>query len=867
MTKLVFSRGARSIKVYPAHDYEIARRAIRTSFNDLKEVFPGLVSSPTARMKRFFNGRKGENAPPPPDEHDDETSRAKTRGNSVISESSSIDEFKPIFNEGSSTSAPSFSFKNDPSLNLNPSILNSKTSPSVFTKDSEFSKSVFSHSKHTFSTKQSSYMSNQSNKKSSSAPNFRDYDYGQPLQILDIAEESKEVTNPQESILDKLHEIYQDISYILNQFNTSSINLTTAVINTIECLKKFLSYMGDLSANIESDSQLSWNFSTYNNTDLRKIMKIYLNYYDNLLNDDVYIKLKLLLLKNFNDFAKLLNSNYSNICLNSQSVIKPQNYAIGINQGESLPNEDSLTKIIDRIASTPISIKDQNGSFIAPIVRGISKELNILCLYFGYPNPNEYHTNLTKSLHDLYDDIHVLVVKNRIELASASTSTSIYNTPHQSPIPPSSIQTPPTSVPVQKFKLPFRNPNDSIQPPMSLSLSIESSARTSGTMGGFIYPKINLKKQPNLSSYANSKFAISCGHVCLDKHEDNVEYPHVSAPSSVLINLYKTALLTQYQKFNNHLNNPDSVSNDISVMEAKTAYGSALNQLDQLFPVRKIKVYDNKFKQERWETRNFPRHRFGQIIWGERNLIHAKKTKDGQQLNEKRLSDIAIIKVNKIIKCDSNFLGDDIAFNEYDPSLMFDNLYVRKVVQLTRRAKEISIDNLNDVDSSVSSFSSLTSNDGIPVFKYGSTTKFTAGNLNGIKLVYWLDGAIHSSEFVVNSIEKNSSFAAGGDSGSWILSKLEDVPTVSDSKGLGVLGMLHSYDGEFKQFGLFTPMTEILDRLEEVTNIKWGVVGVQEKHDADAASSDVSDSDSFDDGDDDSDADSHFDGAIPPDVE
>lgn len=817
-------------------------------------------------MKRFFNGRKGE-APPPTEDHNDET--PGTRGNSVASESSSIDDLKPIFNEGSSTSAPSFNFKNDPGLNLNPSILNSPTaasipntkiSPSVFTKNSE---SVFSQGNQTFSTKQSSYKSNQSNKKTSSSYSYRNYDYGQPLQILDVAEESKEVSDPQQSIQDKLHELYQDICYILNQFNASSVNLTTAVINTIECLKAFLSYVSEiLAVSVESSA---WNFTTYNNTDLRKIMKVYLNYYDNLLNDEVYIKLKLLLLKNFNDFAKILNIDYYNICLNSHSLIKPQNFAIGINHGESLPNEGSLETIMNRIASTPITIKDQNGSFIAPIVRGISKDLNILCLYIGYPNPNEYHTNLTKSLHDLYDDIHVLVVKNRIELASVSTSAYSSNKLASDPTPPFDNPLPATNIPVQKFKLPFRNPNDSIQPPMSLSLSIESSARTSGTMGGFIYPKIDLKKQPNLSSYANSKFAISCGHVCLDKHEDNVEYPHVSAPSSVLINLYKNALLAQYQKFNNHLSDPDFVDNDISMMEAKTAYGSALSQLDQLFPLRKVKVYDTKFKQERWETRNFPKHRFGQIIWGERNLIRAKKTKDGQELNEKRLSDIAIIKVNKVIKCDSNYLGDDIAFNEYDPSLMFDNLYVRKVIQLTRRAKEISMDNLNDVDSSVSSFSSVSSNDGIPVFKYGSTTKYTAGNLNGIKLVYWLDGAIHSSEFVVNSIEKNSSFAAGGDSGSWILSKLEDVPTVSESKGLGVLGMLHSYDGEFKQFGLFTPITEILDRLEEVTNIKWGVVGVQEKYDTESGSTDVSDSDSYDENESDGESDANSD--VAQDVE
>ncbi|GME82277.1 unnamed protein product [Ambrosiozyma monospora] len=49
-------------------------------------------------------------------------------------------------------------------------------------------------------------------------------------------------------------------------------------------------------------------------------------------------------------------------------------------------------------------------------------------------------------------------------------------------------------------------------------------------------------------------------------------------------------------------------------------------------------------------------------------------------------------------------------------------------------------------------------------------------------------------------------------------------PRVDDT-GLAVVGMLHSYDGEFKQFGLFTPIDNVLDRLEEVTGISWGVVG------------------------------------------
>ena len=213
-------------------------------------------------------------------------------------------------------------------------------------------------------------------------------------------------------------------------------------------------------------------------------------------------------------------------------------------------------------------------------------------------------------------------------------------------------------------------------------------------------------------------------------------------------------------------------------------------------------------------------------------MIQAKNTKTGKEISDKRLSDLAIIKVNKLLQCDQNYLGDDIAFNEYDPALFFDNLYVRKVINLNRYTKEIDMDNINEVDSVdsvITESEDLYSTNGLPVFKYGSTTKFTKGNLNGIKLVYWLDGAIHSSEFVVNSDDSTTYFAAGGDSGSWILTKLEDVQGSLERKGLGVVGMLHLYDGEFRQFGLFTPMTEILERLEDVTKIKWGVVGVSEK--------------------------------------
>lgn len=733
-------------------------------------------------------------------------SPTKRRSVSTMGSRDSIDEVE-MFDDSK--------IKNDPGLNLNPSISNSTkniNTPSIFTKESNKEKSIFSSGKRTMSTNQSSRYSNQSQSKVGSSA----MGYGQRLQILEVQEESHE-DNPVESITDQLRQLSQDMSFAINQYNNSILNLTTTVINTIDLLKNSSSFISGLST---SSPQIQWDFNTYNNSSLRKIMKLYLNLYDNLLQDDVYIKLKLLLVRNFNEFSSTLNTaNKRASAANPSELIKPQNYAIGCNDKKPLPNEDVIINIINKMASSQAQIKEQNGSFIAPIVRGISKSMNILTLYFGYPNPSDYHLKLTQSVHDLYDDIHVIVVKNFIDVAAMKSMP-----PVNPPLPtsfsnaPASTSTPNMEVPVQKFKLPFRVPSDVTKPPMSMSISIENASRTSGTMGGFIYPKIDLEKQPHLESYSNSKFAISCGHVCLNNNGDETEYPHVSAPSSVLISLYKKALIQQYEKLSRN-------DNDSTIMEAKVAYGSVLKQVDRMFPLKKVKLKNAKSKQEYYETRNLPVHRFGQIIWGERTLMELKNSK------EKRLSDLAIIKVNKNLVCDQNFLGDDIAFNEFDPALMFDNLYITKVIDLKRKIQDEELDlDVDEIDDELPA--SKNNNAGLPVFKYGSTTKFTQGNLNGIKLVYWLDGAIHSSEFVINSIENNSAFAAGGDSGSWVLSKLEDCDTVSESKGLGVLGMLHSYDGEFRQFGLFTPMVEILERLEEVTKIKWGVVGVTEKDDS-----------------------------------
>lgn len=173
----------------------------------------------------------------------------------------------------------------------------------------------------------------------------------------------------------------------------------------------------------------------------------------------------------------------------------------------------------------------------------------------------------------------------------------------------------------------------------------------------------------------------------------------------------------------------------------------------------------------------------GQVIWGERCI-----------LNDAQLSDLAIVKMNKNIKLEcGNYLGDDVIQSLGDPSLRFDNGFITDYTKM------------NDIKP------------GVEIFKYGSSTKFTRGFLNGQRMVYWSDGKLQSSEFVINSLNNNPLFATGGDSGSFVLMKN------SNKLGLSVVGMLHSYDGEMKQLGLFTPMDKILTRLKAVTKVEWQI--------------------------------------------
>ncbi|ODQ81650.1 hypothetical protein BABINDRAFT_21129, partial [Babjeviella inositovora NRRL Y-12698] len=553
-----------------------------------------------------------------------------------------------------------------------------------------------------------------------------------------------------------LQMLLESLSSIIDQISKSVLDLSKASIKAHELFKHFRVPTGI--------AQSDMNVDTATNDTLGRIVKIALHFIDNLLRNEVYSHSRALVLKSFGDFyfrtqadAHTHGDLHDPAFAPPLCLAQPELYAIG-STATSLPNEHTLLLIIEKLTLSSTQLMDQEGSFIAPVLRGIvSNRLAVLTIVFGFPEPNSAHYDTLLILFTLYPDVHFTVQKNLVRECG---------------------QTSPLG-----FKPPFRIPTNPLEPPMSLSLAAVHATALSGTLGGYVYPKI-AASAPGLQAYAGSVFAVTCGHVVLKDTAANEEgnmysvnsYPHVAVPSPVLINMYRAALTHERGKYP-------------AKSEESYAYAHVIAQIDALFPCGDA-------------GKNTPATPFGQLVWGERTILH--KTN--------KLSDLAIIKMDKTLRC-HNTLGDDVSFAEYDPSLMFKNLRVRKTVTL-----------LDFVETR-----------GMHVFKYGSTSKFTQGRVNGIKMVYWANGKLQTSEFVIASTGGARAlaglFASGGDSGAWILTKLQDLQSATDPErardyargGLGVCGMLHSYDGEFKQFGLFTPMEDVLSRLHEVTNVEWGI--------------------------------------------
>lgn len=601
------------------------------------------------------------------------------------------------------------------------------------------------------------------------------------------------------------------------------------------------------------------------------------------------------------------------------------------NTSEASPNNSSLLfetmdTILNLITQNPsLKIFDQDGSFIAPILRGFSAKFSVPTFYFGYPSISyQEHVNNMIELSQNFPRFHFYCGKNFISSASVAATSSVIPEPKVAAATATTAGSPPSirstksmkstrsqrhpsdsrsnSSPKHRksissssdkkspnfngFKAPFRVPSNPERPPISLSISIANKPQFSGTFGGYLFPQVDPSNK-KLSSYSKTAYAITCAHVCLptaqpykgqkgaqdtedqeeEEQDEEFNYPKVTIPSTFMVNVFFKVLAKERSKYRQ------------GSMEYN-AYSKALQEIEANY----ISSADDNSDQQDESS-----HIFGQVVWGERDVINnqlsdlviikcndrineyinrsmkpkpkfmssefvadlenqfqmsmEKETGEAQNfensinLSEKTATPTDDASAASIMSSSAsavsatrnrvcmNYLGDDINFTEYDPALIFGNLEVKKIQQ-----KLVP---------------------GMKIFKYGSTTKYTEGILNGPKIIYWSEGKLQSSEFVVASTSSlhqshpdpvlsnnqqqatgkppvNSSymgssgnaFAGGGDSGAWILHQTEDE---KEGRCLSVLGMLHSYDGELKQFGLFTPMTTILDRLEEVTGTKWDI--------------------------------------------
>ncbi|CCC71946.1 hypothetical protein NCAS_0I02780 [Naumovozyma castellii] len=529
----------------------------------------------------------------------------------------------------------------------------------------------------------------------------------------------KELDILESNLIDLMDDVHQNVT-----------NISKAVIQAIEFFK-------DFSMNVENTVP-TFTFTFSNNASIRNITKIVLHFIDNLLISEGFINSRSILLRRYVYFVKQLKINVTTDNEPEFSQLLPHMTNFCITEQFNIPNMNKIEKIMDQlIKSDSAVISDQEGAFIAPILRGLSPNSSILTVMFGIPNVQQEHFEMVKVLYSLFPDVHFYCGKDSIKACAdvlSPTKEKLDNSKVQDNLTKEGL------VPSQSYQFtpPYRITKTPFSPPISMSLSSMGNSKFTGTLGGYLFPQIG--NDSKLSQFAGSSFAITCAHVVLS---DSRDYPHIATPSSVLQFSYKEMLKNEAKRYPKGSNEQSAF-----LQEAK-------------------KVEDNM----EWQNTK----KFGQVVWGERSIIN------------QRLSDFAIIKVNPEYKC-RNTLGSDLP-SIPDPTLRFQNTVVKKKV--------------------------LKLKPGMEVFKIGASTGYTTGKVNAAKLVYWADGKLQSGEFVVSS--PVPLFANSGDSGAWILTKLED------HVGLGVVGMLHSYDGEQKQFGLFTPIGDILERLNVVTGIQWDI--------------------------------------------
>ncbi|XDT41083.1 Peptidase family S64 [Nakaseomyces glabratus] len=541
-------------------------------------------------------------------------------------------------------------------------------------------------------------------------------------EILTMSNEShylvKAIKNLENNLLDLMDDVHQNVT-----------NISRAVICATEYFKNFIQ---ETSLPSLTNGTVNYRVKMESCPSVRGITKIIFHFYDNLLNTEAYSNSRSILFRRYLSFLKKIEIQQDTTERDAQAMVLPSLKIFPIDDSCNLPHKDRIYEIMeDIIKSDTKLLSEDEGSFIAAVLRGVEKDASILSIVFGLPTIRQEHQEMIKALYGLFPDVHFYCIQDYIKpAATIAIMPELKGTQQLNNINKEEQS--------YRFSPPYRTLENGNTPPISLSISTQNSLKMSGTLGGYVYPQVD--SDSKLAQYAGATFAITCAHVVLAESQD---YPEVAVPSRVLQKSYHKTLLEESSRY------PQG-------SKEQRAFADEALQVE-----RSMKLQNQE--------------KFGQVVWGERSIIN------------QRLSDFAIIKVNPSMDC-KNFLGNNLA-QVPDPTLKFENVYVKKKIMKIQP--------------------------GTKVFKIGASTGYTTGVVNAVKLIYWADGKLQSSEFIVSSPQPL--FASGGDSGAWILTKLED------RVGLGVLGMLHSYDGERKQFGLFTPIGDILERLHTVTGIYWDI--------------------------------------------
>ena len=197
----------------------------------------------------------------------------------------------------------------------------------------------------------------------------------------------KSLTELEDNLVDIMDDIHQDV-----------ISISRAVIEAIEYFKEFLPTIKD---------RIPYRISVEKSSSLRKINKIVLHFLDNLLVSDAFSNSRSILLRRFYFFLKKLNLIADDDVILESGVL-PCLSIFCIDGHCDLPSMDKLDLILNELAKMDSSIiSDQEGAFIAPILRGITPKSSILTIMFGLPNLQHEHYEMIKVLYSLFPDVHL----------------------------------------------------------------------------------------------------------------------------------------------------------------------------------------------------------------------------------------------------------------------------------------------------------------------------------------------------------------------------------------------------------------------------------------------------------------------------